>query len=142
MMRKLVLELRPETCKGLGPDVSITLDGITIDRLIVNRNMIWHTYLSIEPGDHDLRLTFNNEDNTRFYDWGEDPNGEIRVLHLDKMRFANDGTNLVDFDLRFDVLADGKYLFIPEPSAGIIMDFGPGFSMYKNATARIILPVR
>jgi hypothetical protein len=141
MMRKLILELRPQTCRGVGPDISIILDNILIDRLMINRNMSWHSYIKLEPGDHDLKIMMQNEDNTRFFDYGEDPNGEIRALHLDKMRFANDGINVVDFDLRFDVLADGSYLFIPDESAGILPN-NWGFSMYKNASAHIILPVR
>lgn len=141
MMRKLLFELRPQTCRGIGPDISIFLDGALLDRLIIDRDMIWHSYIKLKSGDHDLKIMMHNEDNTRFFDWGEDSNGEIRALHLDKMRFANDGINLVDFDLRFDVLADGRYLFVPDESAGILTN-NWGLSMYKNAAAHIILPVR
>jgi hypothetical protein len=136
-----VLELRSDTVKGVGPDVSIVLDGVLLDRLFVNRQITWHSYIKLAPGDHDLRLIMHNEDNTRFFDWGEEPNGEVRALHLDRLRFANDGENLVDFDLRFDVLSDGTRLFVPDQPNGICVNDW-GFSMYKNASASLILPVR
>ena len=141
MIRKIVLEMSAGLCQGKGPDISILLDGELIDRLSIDRSMTYHFYKNLEEGDHTLSVVFHNEDNTRFYDHGEDPDGEIRCLHVDILRFANDGTNLVPFDLRNDVLADMTPLFIADESLGIIPN-GWGFSMYKNAQADIILPVR
>ena len=142
MIRKLIIELRPDTCGGKGPDISILLDGELLDRLIVDRPMTWHIYKKILPGDHNLSICFHNEDNTRFYDWGEDPDGEIRALHVDAICFANDGANAVVFDLSSDVLGDWTPLFKFDEPAGITYSGGLGFSMFKNGCANVILPVR
>ena len=141
MKRILVLHLRPQLCNGIGPDIDIMIDKVIVDSIIVNEPISWQKEMVIDRGDHTLSIKMNNEDNTRFFDWGEDPLGEIRVLHVDRIQFANDGSNLVDFDLRTDVLIDGTYLFIPNQSQGIVNN-NWGFSMYMNAQADMILPVR
>ena len=141
MKRILVLFLRPQLCNGIGPEIDIMIDNKIVDSIIVNEPITWKKEIVLNEGDHIVGFIMKNEDNTRFFDWGEDPAGEIRALHVDRIQFANDGQNLVDFDMTTDVLSDGSRLFTPQESLGIVYNHW-GFSMYMNAGAKFILPVR
>lgn len=142
-MRKRVihLDLFGHELSDVGPHISIHLDGSKIDELEVRGHLSWSKDCYLSDGNHLLEITLHNEDNDRFFDWGEDPNGKIRYLTITGMRFANDGENAVRFDLSEDDLEDGTLLFIPDVDLGLTI-LGEGIEIYKNNTAKIIIPAR
>lgn len=139
--RVLHLNFHGHPLNGIGPCITIFLDGRIIDELEILGEYAWSREFDLEDGDHVLEIIMHNEDNDRFFEWGDNPNGEIRYLTLRNMHFANDGIIPVEFDLAEDDLEDGTMLFVPNPSQGLTQ-VGQGIEIYRNFPAKIIIPAR